>query len=383
MANIRQEIDFQIIWKKVNTIVLSETEEQQLITWLKQDQEHQAYFDWVVLHHSGKGMPLITPNTKLGWEDFNRRTGHQKKRILTYLSGVAAIIIFGVGMNWFFSESHRDDIQTVSKVEPIPPGSKKAVLIGEDGVSYDLTNSNLSDELSNANLKMEEGSISYRNALPSDQLVYHTLKIPRGGEYYVVLSDNSKVWLNSESTLKYPVSFGSGSREIELEGEAYFEVTKDKKRPFRVVTGNQTVQVLGTSFNVSSYSKETIYTTLVEGEVEVYKTLNLASNTLLTPEYQSVFSRNTGSIEKKKVNVREFTAWKDGNFLFIDQPLDKMLETLSRWYDVEILYLNEKVKTVRFTGSIKRYEDFNKVLKMIAKTNEVTFEIEDNKVKVK
>ena len=198
------------------------------------------------------------------------------------------------------------------------------------------------------------------------------------------MADGTKVWLNSETTLRFPVQFASDVRRVELTGEAYFEVSRNENIPFIVSSGDQQVKVLGTQFNISSYpDNQSILTTLVEGSVEVSLEGNPAEKTMLEPSEQSYFSRNESQILKRNVDVAQYVAWKDGRFVFQDQMLGDIMKTLSKWYDVQVVFANENDKNLRFTGNLERYTDFNNILRKIERTNEVKFEITDKLITIK
>ncbi len=270
-------------------------------------------------------------------------------------------------------------------MQSIVPGSTKAVLILADGSEHDLSEGNNSiidsdgTEIKNTGNKLEYIS---KNGQPAE-MKYNTLKIPRGGEYFLVLSDSTKVWLNSETTLRFPVQFASHIRNVELTGEAYFEVSRNEEIPFTVTSGNQQIKVLGTQFNVSSYpDNQNIYTTLVEGKVEISLSDNPETKLTLKPNEQSLLSRNN-QIIKRNVDVAQYVAWKEGRFAFRDQMLEDIMKTLSKWYDVEVNFSNEEQKKLRFTGNLERYADFNSILEQIERTNEVEFEITNNLITIK
>ncbi len=213
---------------------------------------------------------------------------------------------------------------------------------------------------------------------------YNTLIIPRGGQFNLTLADGTRVWLNADSRLKYPTSFPGEERVVELTGEAYFEVKKNTQKPFKVLSGNQVVQVLGTSFNISSYQDDPITaTTLVEGKVEVYLENTPSEHQMLLPNQQSILVRSDNSLSQKEVDVKAFISWKDGWFYFKDKPLEAIMLDLSRWYDVSVQYEDQEAKKLPFTGEIRRYENLEDVLNLLEKTREVQFEMERRKVIIK
>jgi len=271
-------------------------------------------------------------------------------------------------------------------VQSIVPGSNKAILILSDGTEHDLTSGNNSfidtdgNEIKNTGNQLEYISKNSQTA----EIKYNTLKIPRGGEYFLMLSDSTKVWLNSETTLRFPVHFAPGNRTVELTGEAYFEVSKNENSPFIISTNNQHVKVLGTQFNLSSYpDQQYTLTTLVEGRVEVSLGTDPKQKMILKPNEQSILENNNNQITKRTVDVFQYIAWKDGRFVFHDRNLEEIMNTLSKWYDVQVTFNREDLKNVRFTGNLQRYADFSDILKKIERTNEVNFEVNNKTIIIK
>ena len=207
------------------------------------------------------------------------------------------------------------------------------------------------------------------------------LYVPRRGEYNLTLSDGTRVFLNSDSRLIYPVAFGKGKREVILQGEGYFDVAKDAVRPFLVRTDDMIVRVLGTSFNLKCYPGDTrVEATLVRGSVEV---VGGEREMLLAPGEQACLNRGSGKMEKAKVNTALYTSWKDGLFIFERERLEDILTILSRWYDVVIFYRRTDVKDDLFTGDLRKYDNIEEHLKMLEMTTNVQFEISGNTIIVK
>lgn len=204
---------------------------------------------------------------------------------------------------------------------------------------------------------------------------YNKLTTPIGGEYSLVLSDGTKVFLNADSELKYPVEFSDGKRIVDLKGEAYFEVHKDSLRPFIVRMNGAEVTVLGTSFNVNTYGDDgQIYTTLVNGSVRVSSMKNKQEE-ILKPGMQSVMNVQSGLLTVRKVDVEPYVAWREGRFVFRAMTLDLIMRQLQRWYDFEVFYQNSELKDYEFRGVIKRDMDLDKVLSVIKATTNVDFEV--------
>ncbi len=266
----------------------------------------------------------------------------------------------------------------------ISPGSDKAILITSTGATIDLTDESGILKIDGTDsIKLEGNNINYLSSkVSSTALSYNTLKIPRGGKFSLILSDGTKVWLNSETELKYPVAFGGDIREVELIGEAYFEV-RENLRPFVMKSNNYKIVVLGTIFNISAYEDDDeIKTTLVKGSVRIDINGSGISQ-MLVPNDHSSFNKKSGQIIKRQVDIDKYVGWKDGLLVFDEAMLADILTTLSRWYDVTVYYENNARRTLRYPGEIKRYEEFREILRLIEKTQTVKFEIDGRKVKVK
>ena len=209
-----------------------------------------------------------------------------------------------------------------------------------------------------------------------ERVEYNTLATPRGGEHAIVLADGTRAWLNAESSLTYPVRFTGGERRVEMQGEVYFEVAPDEEHPFVVESGGVDIRVLGTSFNVAS-REEMVVTTLVEGRVA----LRQGEDSLVLRPNQQAIATGKG-LEVREVTARNYVLWKDGFFYFEDAPLESILDAIARWYDVEVFYVNQAVKDLPFSVKCKRYERIEEVLRRIAQTDHVKFDIRGRTIQV-
>ncbi len=388
MTEPNQNIDFEIIWKKIHDQA-SEEEKAVLETWLTQSASHRKYFENAIQYYrNGSQHSNTSAELEKALKIIQRKAGisspSRNKQIIA-ITSIAASILFVLYFQ-FFNEKITQTTTNKQIVQSIVPGSTKATLVLSDGSEYDLTKNKSSiiatdgTEIKNTGTKLEYSGYDTKPT----EMRYNTLKIPRGGEYFLVLSDSTKVWLNSETTLRFPVQFTGDVRRVELIGEAYFEVTENKKVPFIVSSGNQSVKVLGTQFNVSSYlDNPNIYTTLVNGKVEVSLLNNPDAKMILKPNEQSTISQTDNKIQKQIVDVSQYVAWKEGRFVFQNQTLKEIMMTLSKWYNVDVVFDKEELKNVRFTGNLERYDDFSSILKKIERTNEVKFEIDKNLIIIK
>ena len=214
-----------------------------------------------------------------------------------------------------------------------------------------------------------------------EELSYHKIVVPRGGEYTVELNDGTRVRLNADSELRFPVKFVGNERKVFLKGEAYFEVERDTSRPFRVdVHGDAIIEVLGTEFNVNAYPENAeIFATLVLGKVRVAD-LQTDSTVVLLPNQQAALSG--AGINVKEVNPEDFISWINGRFYFEKMPLEEILIQLGRWYDLQVFWVNEELKSYEFTGAIWRDNTIRQTLDMIEKTTDVCFTVSGRTVTV-
>jgi len=310
-----------------------------------------------------------------------------------YASAAAAAILIFISVAIYFIEpkatiqQHRVAVKQTQPVQTIiTPGSNKAVLTLADGSKIILDNAKkgvLTKQGNTAITKSADGLLVYnfKNTETSAQIAnpLNTITIPRGGKYQIVLPDGTKVWLNSSSTLTFPTLFTGSERSVQLSGEAYFEVAKNKDMPFKVRLNNNTeVKVLGTHFNIMAYNDDSeIKTTLLEGSV---KLSNSSDNVLLVPGQQGIVGRTSNATFKvKEANIAEAIAWKDGNFMFVNEDIKSIMKKISRWYDVDINY-NDDMSDKTFSGTVSQFKDVTEVLKLIQLTHVVRFKIEGRRI---
>lgn len=210
----------------------------------------------------------------------------------------------------------------------------------------------------------------------------NTVNIPRGGLYHLVLEDGTTVWLNAATTFKFPSHFTGKTREVYLEGEAFFNVTKDKKHPFIVKSGNHKVEVLGTRFNISAYSDDkTITTTLQSGKVNILSKNNVLAK--LKPNQQAVYNKASHNTVVSNIIVSDIIAWLGSYWYFNGNRIEDIMKKLSRWYDVEVFYMNKDIGDERIVGRFKKARDIKDILNSIEKISDLRFEINKKTVIVK
>ncbi|SMC59645.1 FecR family protein [Pedobacter africanus] len=320
----------------------------------------------------------------------NNILGQQKKSVVKkigwYPYAVAASIVMVLGAAIFFYTSKTPTaIPSNPTAVNIPPGTNKATLTLSDGKVITLDNTAEGEIATQAGIiirKTKDGQLVYditkdQETKTSGALAYNTIVTPRGGQYQVNLPDGTKIWLNAASSLKYPAVFNGKQRRVELTGEAYFEVAKDKTHPFVVATDKQEVQVLGTHFNINSYADESVTkTTLLEGSVKVS---SKGAERFLLPGQQSALRGN--DLNVYLVDTEEAIAWKNGDFRFNEADLSSIMRQLSRWYNVDVSF--EKKPTAElfhFTASRNiSLADMQKIFEY----NGINFKIEGRMLIVK
>ncbi len=364
---------------------------KQLENWLAENEKNADEFAnyLALLKASGAISSFTQIKTEEAWSRIIGTTSNTKKQSKTskihlwlpYAAAVVLICVIGyLMMDQVEKDYNFDRNYNFAEISTI--GSKKAVLILNNGNAMNLDENldSLIAEVDGTLIKNDASNSLTYNKRKSEQskLIYNQISIPRGGEYSLTLADGTKVWLNSESTLKYPVQFVGKIRKVELTGEAYFEVAHNRVKPFIVESHGTEVKVLGTKFNVSSYSdEEDITTTLVEGSVQVS---SFGSSELLVPGYQAVVKKGSSQFQVNKVNADLYTSWINGVFQFKDQSLEEICHQLSRWYNVEFFFTENKYRELRFAGAAKKNRPLDFTLEMIEKMADVKFAIKGNKI---
>jgi ferric-dicitrate binding protein FerR (iron transport regulator) len=369
--------------------------------WLKKkknqntfEQYIKASYDLDVLMNK----PDLDKSYKKIWQIIDRKKKPKRISLPVWYKYAAAVIVFLV--SYIFITYHKEEPVEVLNtfVTTIDSGVDKATLTLNDG----------------SNVVLEEGVVYTANSVASDgeeifynkeekkttnsddeivinktdnkAIAYNYLTTPRGGEFQITLADGTHVWLNSETKLKYPTSFKNGeSRQVELiYGEAYFDVSSSKNHngaTFKVISNLQEVEVFGTEFNIKAYKdEESVYTTLAEGKVVVS---NFAFKDNLKVGQQSIISKSTGEIAIKTVNIYNETAWRLGAFSFKNKTLKEIMKVLSRWYDVDIVFENKKLETIKFNGLLSKKMTLEEILIPIKRSSNLNYTVNDSKIILK
>ena len=365
-------------------------QEKELDEWRSVSPRHEELFQRMLSsEHVEKSISRFVKTEEeeeRGWRQLQQkaRSGRSVRKIKWFPYAAAIVLILSVGGVFYFSgDKEQTEILPIAKNEVQVPGSR-AVLILPDGRKVDLENEVLRSDLAQSDslLLVSARSLKYRDIdSPDTTEVFHTLEIPRGGEYLLTLSDGTIIYLNSESTLSFPVKFQGKERKVYLTGEAYFKVAKNTEHPFVVTAGELEVLVTGTTFGVRAYKDEKdIQTTLESGQVTVRVE---GKSVKLVPNKQVLFNKSTMGLEVRDVDVDLYLAWADGRLVYDNCPLEKILTDLGRWYNIDVFYSRDELRSYQFSLNMKKHEEFIQVLELIGKTGEVQFEVKDNTVIVR
>ncbi|MGL5682895.1 MAG: FecR family protein [Marinifilaceae bacterium] len=317
-------------------------------------------------------------DSQKGWERFVAVTYNKKRRLMWWQTSVAAsvaLLLFCsvlLYMNGGENVSHQNiaiNSDTLNRVD-----KQRAIVKLADGreIMIDGEKNNIKvDE--GVDIAFNDGVIDYTLSRSEKKLEYNELQVPKGGECFIRLSDGTKVWVNAQSNLRYPIEFIGEERKVTLQGEAYFEVVADSK-PFVVETSSGTVNVLGTTFAVKAYEEDDeVLTTLVSGKVR----FNGHTSVELYPGEQAVANKE-GSVVKREVNIDEYIGWKESVYVFRDKRLEDIVKDLSRWYDISVFFQYSDMRDICFTGSVKRYATIDQFLEALKRTENLEYKKEGN-----
>lgn len=355
------------------------THERQLVeNWYASTAENQKLLDEDDFEHI---------SAELWANTLKRANLHRPKsvvRLWPRIAAAASIMLFlGIGAHFYFMRTGQQAVLNKIKQTAILPGGNKALLTLANGKKISLTdarNGYVAKENNTLINKTASGQVAYQGGAAGNKVLYDMMTTPRGGQYTLVLSDGTKVTLNASSSLKFPTAFTGTSRTVELTGEAYFEVAHDASKPFRVISNGQTVEVLGTHFNINGYQDDgLIKTTLLEGRVKVVAGGNIA---FLKPGQQAQIDMNGGEHHIKVINTdtEEAVAWKNGLFQFNNTSIKEVMYSAARWYDVNVTY-DGAVPDIRITGQISRKVNFSGLIKLL-EFEGVKFDIQGKNVKI-
>lgn len=381
---MKKDID-EILANYLNKELLTDEEKREFEKW-KNSSSHNEKIGKLILKLEKQKKSLAQHQShQIAFDKIQRQVRQSKRKHLLILgSSCAAGVILLIG---FFFLLRPENISTKTQsinqtyISGLSLKRPAAELILPDGKKRLLSQEEKTVILSDSNRKMrtdKQTLIVESNTIKTREPQYYIINIPYGAEYKLVLPDGSKIYLNAGSTLRYPDQFVEDKREVFLIGEAYFEVKSDSLCPFIVHTSDIAIRVLGTSFNVNSYVEGAwVKTTLVEGQVEAFCG---NKNIIMTPGTQVSYNKTTQELNYFPVNVQQFISWKDGYYDFEDMPLEELMQIFTRWYNLNIEFADPKVKEIRFSGRLKRYEDLRPLFKMLEYTHDVNFIIIEDKI---
>lgn len=353
-------------------------EEEEFAEWYNSDQDRTVYVD-CSFARSEKEQRLRMLKSLYEKEGNRKWNSWAATRW-----SMAAIILIFLSFGLYFLLHEDLPVSGRKRLHDIAPGRNTAVLILSDGRKVSLDNARNGELVEQQGLrvtKKADGQLVYSasastvSAPRMDE--QNTIITPNGGQYQIELPDHSKVWLNAASSLSFPVAFSAKERRVRVSGEAYFEVSKNKKLPFVVESGKTEIRVLGTHFNVSAYGGERPMTaTLLEGSVSVS---NSTEKVVLSPGQQAQVDKKNTSIRVMPVNTRAAVAWKNGYFYFYDEDIQDIMDKVSRWYNVEVVYAGE-IRSPKFGGTFSRYKKLSELLEYLHEVGQITFKLEGRRV---
>lgn len=404
------KIDIGTLLDKINGR-LDQDENLMVENWLLADEKHRVYFEKLKMHSSQQHTAKLSDeDVEINRQRFINRLQHEnhkrenrlRSKILIATTVAASLILFIIGIKQFskeqtiesassstFAESINNQIDTEQeKTLPIEKrhkiSNKQVRLITAKGeeLSLDEIESGKSLESQAFELANDKKGLTYTKSDSKEEIQkLNTLLVDRGAEFRITLCDGTTVHLNSDTKLEYPTAFNEKERKVYLQGEAYFEVAKDKSKPFIVCSGSTEIRVLGTEFNVNSRKPEAITTTLVSGSVAI-KSEN-TETVQLKPGFTATINPIKGSLEIDDKDIQCYIGWMTGNYLFESTPLSDILNELAIWYDLKIDYQTNRANTEIFTGSLSRNLSIDKLIQLIERTNYLDLELKNKTIVVK
>lgn len=382
---IRQDINIARLILEYLKGNCSREEEEELFRWLDASDNNRRLFHRLLISRNlpDKGDVYRRFDRYYNFEAIRRKIRSKSFHIGKWVTAAAVFLCIAVAAAVFFQRQNKLPDE-MTQIVSLSPGNKAAILVLPDGREEKLDARLTVISEHNRSIHNQNGRIVYSGPKSEDgdtAEIYHEIKVPRGGEYQVELSDGTRVWLNSESTIYYPLEFKKSERHVRISGEVYLKVAKDSLHPFVVCSKHMQVRVLGTEFNLRDYpEEENVMATLVEGTVAVAVPHGEVS--VLKPSEQWVCNPFSGENKIIRVDTEMFISWKDGVYLFRRQRLEDILNLISRWYDVEIVYRNPEVKDILFSGRLKRYENAGNLLEAFEKVGGVKFSVEGKMILV-
>ena len=354
--------------------------DEEFVQWLKEE-EHRMLFE--AIRNDREAFLYKTDFGNISVEEeykrFSGRLRERKHRLYVRWSVAAASFLIALGTIWGL---YRDEMQSVEVAKnEIYAGRKVAELILADGQRIRLDDQVINIQEQNGiqitndtNCQLAYLLSDEKKEMRDTALVYNTICIPAGADYMLRLSDGTTIHLNCETEFRYPVQFAGNERRVFLSGEAFFDVKKAEEWPFIVETESMKIQVTGTRFNVKAYQQdEFVHTTLVEGQVSVDQLDGSGATEILSPAQQFILDTHSGIAQVREVDVQLYTGWVDGMFVFKNQRLEDIMQTLARWYSIQVYYTEPSVKNICLSAHLDRYEHIDTILNIIQATHKIDF----------
>ena len=383
MEDKRQHM-IHLMARKALGLMLSEQEESELTAWLGASDENRRIFEQVKtfqdadkmlrLERDGYAQQMAKRVMRQLAVNGQRRVRHD---LWKWMGGVAAAVaIIVCAVVWSLPEA--EELPFARQEGQIVPGKVEAVLTFANGEKLHITDTT-SEEVWKERLLVVDSACEGKAFVEEGQAVtYNVLAVPAGGEFFYVLPDSTRVWINSDSELRFPTNFVDGVRRVELRGEAFFDVAHDRRSPFVVTLSGGDITVYGTRFNVTDYKETGLSAVLVEGSIG-FRSLR-GDTVRLTPSERMVYGGDETGISVEKVDTELYTAWIDHRFVFRGQTLEEIMSTLARWYDFDIVFADEEARTIRLSGRLNRYDDIRVLLRTYEEVAGVHFNIRGREI---
>lgn len=355
---------------------LDEKEREEIRHWLQESEQHRCYYRQLQKSYLRQRWIMREPLIRRKEERRYRLVARCRRIVRRWTVAAASVcllIAIGIGI---YDRVQPGQVMPMAVNAQIEPGCAKAKLYLSSGEEVVLSKEPQSLTERHTFIDVDgEGAVAYRKGGESspEAGVYNRLVVERGGEYKLILSDGSEVWVNSATVLEYPVVFSGNRRIVKLNGEAYFKVQADSLRPFIVVVaGGMEVCALGTEFNVNAYAERFVESVLVKGKISVGKEDRRVT---LRPAQLAVYDRETGQTDVKDVDIRKYVDWKSGEFIFSDDCLEEIMKKITLWYDCEVVFTDQSLKDMRLSGNMRRYDSVEKILHYLEITTGAKFAV--------
>lgn len=358
--------------------IISREEKSELEKWLAEAESHRIVYEQICSQKSFEEEYLSRQKIsgEAVWARIEKLERRKKQFRIVYWGVVAVVLLFlAVGIHLFVVQDAREFTPVAQSLsyDSIHFGERKAILQLSDGKKIILQGAEVQLQTEVAAIRQVDHELRYiADSVPTLERM-NVLTTPKGGEFNIVLSDGTRVWLNAGSQLTFPEVFVGNVRQVRLQGEAYFEVAKLQAKPFIVKTSQMDIKVLGTHFNVKAFPEDRrTTTTLAEGAVELYAG---GYSVALKPDQQGEYEAGSQGVIVREVDAGDYMAWKNGKFVFRRERLESILEVIARWYNIEVFYQNQEVRDILFSGKMDRYGHVRELLDMIEKTEKVKFDL--------